>query len=206
MTFPDRKFDDAGAYCDAYFEQMAKAAASIDRARVAEAAAILGAAYSGGNTVFVCGNGGSSAIANTFLAVHLKLVRTDTDLKARVVSLSDNIPIMTAIANDISYDDVFAFQLGAQARDGDVLVTVSSSGNSENVVRAVTTARDAGMPVIAMTGFGGGRSRDMATVSLHVTADNYGVIEDTHQCLMHLLGQYLRQAHMPPALVAERTF
>ena len=206
MTFPERPYDSAAGYCDAYFERIAAAAASIDRTRVAEAAAILESAYREGRTLFVCGNGGSAAIANTFVPDHVKLVRTDTDLLARVISLSDNMPMITAIANDISYDDVFAYQLAVQARPGDVLATVSASGNSENVVRAARWARDNNMPVIALTGFDGGRSRELATVSLHVAADNYGVIEDTHQSLMHLLAQYIRQANMDAGLVAQRKF
>ena len=206
MTFPDRPFPDIAPYCDAYFERLAAAAASVDRDRLAAAADLLSDAYRDGRTVFVCGNGGSAAIAGTFVPDHVKLVRSDTDLIPRVVSLADNMSMITAIANDMDYAEVFAYQLATQARDGDLLIVVSASGDSENVVRAARWALGAGMPVIAMTGFSGGRLRDMATVSLHVEADNYGVIEDTHQSLMHLLAQYIRQAHMDPGLIAERKF
>ncbi|MEZ4764049.1 MAG: hypothetical protein R3C26_12965 [Calditrichia bacterium] len=83
---------------------------------------------------------------------------------------------------------------------------MSSSGNSENIVRAAAWAKENGIPVISLTGFEGGRSAQIADVNLHVTADNYGVIEDVHQSLMHVLAQYIRQAHMDEHLIQERKF
>jgi len=206
MTFPDRPFPDAGSYADAYFDRLAAASASVDRAALARAAAILETAYKKGATVYVCGNGGSAAIANTFVCDHGKLVQTDTALTARVISLSTNVPMMTAISNDAAYEDVFVYQLRTLGRPGDVLVTVSASGDSENVVRAAAWARENGLHVIALTGFAGGRTGGLADVHLHVEGDNYGVIEDTHQSLMHILAQFIRQAHMPEELVATRKF
>jgi phosphoheptose isomerase len=206
MTFPDSKFTDAGAYVDAYFEQTAKAAASVDREALAGAVEILKRAYEGGATLFVCGNGGSASISNHLACDHGKLLATDTDLLPHVQSLAANVEVITAIANDISYDQVFVHQLKLQAGAGDVVMTVSSSGDSENVARAARWARDNGLEVIALTGFEGGRTAELATVNLHVVADNYGVIEDVHQSLMHLMGQFLRQARMDDALIRERKF
>ena len=206
MTFPDKKFEEIAAFCDAYFERVSAAHASVDRGRLAEAARLLAEAYARGATLFVCGNGGSAAIANTFVCDHAKLIQTDTDLVPRVISLSDNVPMITAIANDISYDDVFLYQLRTAARPGDVLLTVSASGDSENVVRAAQWARDNGVDVVAFTGFFGGRTADFANVSVHAEGDNYGVIEDTHQSLMHILAQYIRLSRMGEDLIAERKF
>ncbi|MEE8393088.1 MAG: SIS domain-containing protein [Rhodospirillales bacterium] len=206
MTFPDDKYDGIGAYSDAYFERIAKAGASVDRGKLAEAAKMMEEAYRRRATLYVCGNGGSAAIANTFVCDHAKLVQTDTDLVPRVVSLSDNISMISAIANDLSYDQVFVYQLATAAVSGDVLVTISASGDSENVVRAAQWALDNGVDVIALSGFSGGRTAAMATVSLHVEADNYGVVEDTHQSLMHILAHYIRQSRMSPELIAERKF
>ena len=206
MTFPDSKFTDAGAYVDAYFEQTAKAAASVDREALAGAVEILKRAYEGGATLFVCGNGGSASISNHLACDHGKLLATDTDLLPHVQSLAANVEVITAIANDISYDQVFVHQLKLQADAGDVVMTVSSSGDSENVARAAGWARDNGLEVISLTGFEGGRTAEIATVNLHVRADNYGVIEDVHQSLMHLMGQFLRQARMDDALIRERKF
>ena len=206
MTFPDVSFADAGSYADAYFAEVRKAAESVDRTSLQRAAAILTQAYRDGGMVYSCGNGGSAAIANHLVCDHCKLVRTDTELRSRIYSLSSTMEIVTAISNDLSYDDVFVYQLRALAVPGDALITISSSGDSENIVRAAAWAKENGLPVMAMTGFSGGRSAGIADVNLHVTADNYGVIEDVHQSLMHILAQHIRQAHMDEETVRRRTF
>jgi D-sedoheptulose 7-phosphate isomerase len=206
MSFPDQKYSDANGYVDAYFFQVSEAAASVSRTKVEEAAAILTKAFSNGSMVYSCGNGGSAAIANHLVCDHCKLVRTDTDLTPRIVSLSTTVEMITAIGNDISYDEIFSYQLDALAVPDDVLITISSSGDSENIVRAAQLAKKKGMPVISMTGFSGGRSAEIADVNLHVTADNYGVIEDVHQSLMHILAQYVRHLHMDAATIRERKF
>jgi D-sedoheptulose 7-phosphate isomerase len=206
MTFPDKNFSDIGEFIDAYAEQVAKAFASVDRALLARAGDLLNTTYANGGTVYVCGNGGSAAISNHFHCDHLKGVQTDTALKPRVVSLSSTVETLTAIANDISFDEVFAYQLRTMADPGDVLVTVSSSGDSENVVRAAIWARENNVGVISFTGFTGGRTADIADINLHVDGDNYGVVEDVHQSLMHVLAQHLRLRHMDPDLIAGRKF
>lgn len=206
MTFPEQKIETAGAYCDAYFSALALAQASVDRELVARAVEVLRQAYSGGSTIYACGNGGSASISNHLACDHGKLLATDTDLVPRVHSLATNIEVITAVANDSDYGEVFVHQLRLIGEPGDVLITVSSSGDSENIVRAAQWARDAGLAVIAMTGFSGGRSAELATVNLHVAGDNYGIIEDVHQSLMHLLAQYLRQERMSEELIAQRKF
>lgn len=206
MTFPDRPYSDVGTFADDYFARTARAARSVDRTRLAKAARLLADAYARGASVYSCGNGGSASISNHLVCDHMKGVQTDTTLVPHVVSLSSNIEIVTAIANDIAYAEVFVFQLRSLARPGDVLITISSSGDSENVVRAARWARDNDVAVIAMTGFAGGRTAELATVHLHVDGDNYGVVEDTHQGLMHILAQYLRQSGMDEATIAKRNF
>ena len=206
MTFPDTPFTDAAGFVDAYASAVSDALASIDRAQFAAAAALLAAAYDAGRTVYVCGNGGSAAIANHLHCDHLKGIQTDTDVKPRVVSLVSGMETITAIANDISYADVFVYQLRTLADADDVLITVSSSGDSENVVRAVAWAKDNGVKVLALTGFVGGRSASMADVNVHVVGDNYGVVEDAHQSIMHMLAQYLRMQKMSPDLIRDRKF
>lgn len=206
MTFPDKAFPDVAKYCDAYYERLAQATASVDRERLKAAAKMLDLAIKRGAGVYVCGNGGSAAIADSFVCDLGKLVQTDTSVVVRIVSLAANVPMMTALANDASYDEVFVYQLRSLAKRGDVLITVSASGDSENVVQAAQWARDNSVHVIALTGFSGGRTAALAEINLHVDADNYGVVEDTHQSLMHILGQYLRMAHMPKDLIADRRF
>jgi len=206
MTFPDIKYEDAASYVDGYFDQIRKAARSVDKDRLVRAADILTDVYVNGGFVYSCGNGGSAAIANHLVCDHCKLVRTDTALTPRIVSLSTTVEIITAIGNDISYDEIFVYQLRALATPGDVLITISSSGDSENIVRAASWAKENNIPVISMTGFSGGRSAEIADVNLHVSADNYGVVEDVHQSLMHILAQYIRQSHMDEGLIKQRKF
>ena len=206
MTFPDKIFADAESYAGAYFAQINIAASSVNREKIERAAHVLAKTYSSDGTVYACGNGGSAAISNHLVCDHCKLVQTDTNLTPRIVSLSTTVEMITAIANDISYDEVFVYQLRSMAKPGDALITISSSGNSENIVRAAFWAKTNGIPVISMTGFSGGRSAEIADVNLHVNADNYGVIEDIHQSLMHILAQYIRQAHMAEDIVSQRKF
>ena len=206
MTFPDKKFASVAEYAGAYFDQGKAAAASVDAEKLEAAFVCLDAAYERGGMVYVCGNGGSASISNHLVCDHSKGGQTDTDLRPKVVSLSTNIEMITAIANDISFDDIFVYQLRTLAEDGDMLITISSSGDSENIVRAAGWAKEKRLDVIAFTGFDGGRSAKLATVNLHVESDNYGVVEDTHQSLMHILAQYIRLKRMDDGIIQERKF
>lgn len=206
MTFPDQKFDTISAYAGAYFDHGRKAQDSVDPEKLDAAFRLLDAAYGRGAVLYACGNGGSASISNHLACDHSKGVQTDTGLRPKVVSLSTNMEMVTAIANDIGYDEIFAYQLKTLAEAGDVLLTISSSGDSENIVRAAQWAKDNGLGVIAFTGFDGGRSGRLADVNLHVAGDNYGVIEDTHQSLMHILAQFIRNQHMDAATIPDRKF
>ena len=204
--FPAVPYALASTYSSDYFGELQRAAASVDMAQMDRAAEVLLGAYLRGGTVFSCGNGGSASIANHLQCDHLKGVRTGTDLLPKVVSLSNNVEVMTAIANDLSYDDVFSFQLESQSRPGDVLVAISSSGRSHNIVNAIEWAGMHGLTTVALTGFDGGRARELAEVALHVDCHNYGVVEDMHQSLMHALAQYVRQSRMAPETLESTTF
>jgi phosphoheptose isomerase len=204
--FPASPYVNAARYFSAYAEETARAASSVEEAALARGAAILLEAYKTGATVFSCGNGGSAAIANHLQCDHMKGVRTATDLSPRVTSLSVNIELLTAIANDLTYADVFAYQLQSQSRPGDVLMAVSSSGRSANIVRALEWARGHGLRTIALTGFDGGEARRISEVAIHVRGTNYGVIEDLHQTIMHALAQYIRQSRMTAAAISSNVF
>jgi D-sedoheptulose 7-phosphate isomerase/D-glycero-D-manno-heptose 1,7-bisphosphate phosphatase len=137
---------------------------------------------------------------------HVKNVRMATDLTPRVLSLSTNAELLTAIANDMGYENVFVHQLQSQSRPGDVLVAVSSSGRSPNIVRALAWARDNSLRTIAVTGFDGGAARTVAEVSVHVDCTNYGIVEDLHQAIMHALAQYIRQSRMTAETISASVF
>jgi len=206
VTFPNKRYSDIESYADDYFKEINLAASSIDGSKLRQAIEILIIAYNKGSMIFSCGNGGSAAIANHLVCDHCKPVRTDTDLVSRIYSLSTTVEIITAIGNDLSYDEIFEYQLKSLAKAGDVLITISSSGDSENIVRAANWAKQNNLPVISLTGFSGGRSAKIADVNLHVSAENYGVIEDVHQSIMHLLAQYIRLTHMEEELIGSRKF
>ena len=204
--FPDGQYALPSSYCDDYFNELAWAASSIDLEQVDRAASCSLTRYTAGATVFSCGNGGSAAISNHLQCDHLKGVRTETDLSPRVVSLSTNVELLTAIANDIGYEDVFTYQLQSQSRPGDILIAISSSGRSPNIVGALKWARKQDMHTIALTGFEGGDAKDVAEVAVHVNCKNYGIVEDLHQSVMHALAQYIRQSRMSEDLIPLCTF
>ena len=143
------------------------------------------------NNIYTIGNGASASIAQHWACDYTKGCKKG-GLRPRVISLAANIPLMTAISNDISYDDVYSFQLDALGQEGDVLVAISSSGNSPNVVKAIETAKSLKMKTIALTGFNGGKARELADISLHVDINEYEAAEDVHQAIMHMIAKYIR--------------
>lgn len=206
MTFPSIKYPAPGAFFTAYTAELARAAAAMDATSLDRAAALLRTAIRAQKMIYSCGNGGSCAISNHLLCDFAKGIQTDTGFRPHVASLSANTELITAIANDMKYEEVFAYQLNTLAAPGDVLITISSSGDSPNIVRAIEVAKDHKMQTIAFTGFGGGRSAKMADVNVHVPSDNYGVIEDLHQSVMHVLAQALRMEGMSDDKVAAAKF
>jgi D-sedoheptulose 7-phosphate isomerase len=205
-NFPNVSYTGIADYFADYQEMLARSLASLDMAAFERAAAVLDTAISNGQTVYVCGNGGSAAIANHWVCDFMKGLRTDTDLMPKIISLSANLELNMAIANDMEYAQVFVYPLQALANPQDVLLTISSSGNSENVVRAIDWANENKMKTISLDGFAGGRANKNAQTSLHIAANNYGLVEDCHHAIMHMLAHYLRMKHMPAARIADVTF
>ena len=144
------------------------------------------------NNIYTIGNGASASIAQHWACDYTKGCKQG-GLRPRVISLATNIPLMTAISNDISYDDVYSFQLEALGQEGDVLVAISSSGNSPNVVKAIETAKSLKIKTIALTGFSpNNKCAQLADISLHVDIQEYEAAEDVHQAIMHMIAKYIR--------------
>ena len=144
------------------------------------------------NNIFTIGNGASASIAQHWACDYTKGCKQG-GLRPRVISIAANIPLMKAIANDISYDDVYSFQLEALGQEGDVLVAISSSGNSPNVVKAIETAKSLKMKTIALTGFSpNNKCGRLADISLYVDIQEYEAAEDVHQAIMHMIAKYIR--------------
>lgn len=184
-------------FIEDYKEGFSKVVQAIEPADVAVAAELLRAAFERGRQIIIAGNGGSAATAS-----HMACDLAKTTLgkgaelparRIRVVALTDNVPLLTAWGNDVGYDCVFAEQLRNLAGAGDLLVVISASGNSPNIVAAVRTARELGMQSLALLGFEGGAVKSMADHSIVVRSTHYGFIEDAHSMLSHLLTDYLKQ-------------
>ena len=155
--------------------------------------AILASVTSGGK-VLACGNGGSAADAQHFAAEFVgRYERERPELAA--IALTTDSSILTAIANDYGYDEIFLLQLKYQLRSGDVVVGISASGNSPNVVKAIEFANENGAHTVGLSGFDGGRLRQLVKTSLHVQTEKgeYGPVEDVHMVLDHLVGGFLMQ-------------
>lgn len=143
-------------------------------------------------TVFFIGNGGSAATASHF-ANDLSIGTNDYDRPFRVISLTDNVPVITAISNDFGYDEIFVRQLRVLGKKGDVLVGISASGNSPNLLKAFDYAQSVGIKTVAITAFDGGQMKNLADDGIHVPTEprEYGPAEDVHMVLDHLVSAYL---------------
>lgn len=174
---------------DAYFAELAEAESRIDRSRLAEMIDALMEAYENGATVFICGNGGSAATASHICCDFNKGISMHHERKFRFCCLNDNVATMMAISNDISYEDVFLVQAEGRVADGDILVAISGSGNSPNVLKVAEYFRRTGNTVIGLTGYSGGKLAELSDVSVHVPVDDMQKAEDAHMSVLHLCAQ-----------------
>ena len=148
---------------------------------------LLETARKDGRRIYICGNGGSAATASHYVGDFNKGVSMGLNKRYRFESLGDNIPTMMAIANDISYDDIFVEPLKNKMDKGDIVIGISGSGNSENVVRAIEYANNYGGLTIGIVGYDGGRVKKLAQHSIHVNIDNMQIVEDVHMILDHVM-------------------
>jgi D-sedoheptulose 7-phosphate isomerase len=173
-------------------QEIQKGFKSIDLVNLAKVVDVLNNAIKRNSTIYTCGNGGSSSIAEHFVCDFLKGTATNTTVQPIIHSLSSCTPTVTAVANDISYDDIFSFQLEKYGNDGDILLCVSSSGNSPNILKALSAARKKNIESISLVGFSGGETKHLSDNCIHIPIENYGIVEDVHHSLMHMLAQYIR--------------
>jgi D-sedoheptulose 7-phosphate isomerase len=143
--------------------------------------------YERGGSIYICGNGGSAATASHYTNDFNKGISEYVDKKYRFVCLNDNFATVMAIANDISYDEVFSFQLNGRITKNDMLIAISGSGNSKNIIRAVEEAQKNGTKVLGMSGYRGGKLREMADYHMHVDIENMMVVEDVHMTFDHMM-------------------
>ena len=180
-----------GAFVTDYYQRFADALMAFDKGPMEEVLEVFDRVAEAGGIIWIAGNGGSAGIANHTVCDCSKGTYSEGQPPLRTVSLAANIPMLTALGNDTSYADVFSEQLKYYLTEKDALLVVSSSGNSPNVVKACEYANEAGVPTIAFVGFKGGRLKELARHVVHVNVDNYGIVEDAHQSLIHCLTQYM---------------
>ena len=173
---------------DSYVNTVIRALDDLDVGAVKTVATMLRAVRARGSTILVAGNGGSAATAS-HMVTDLMFGRGLPEPGLRVVGLIDNQSVVTATGNDVSFDEVFARQVRRLGRPGDLLVLISASGNSTNVIRAAEEARLLGVTVVALTGFDGGQLLDLSDIAIHVPTESgaYGPVEDAHLVVCHML-------------------
>lgn len=175
----------------AYFEREKEVIERLDYDEISEAVQAIKGAYERGATIYIFGNGGSAATASHFVCDFNKGICEKFDRKFNLICLSDNTPIFTAIANDISYDDVFYFQLKGRLKQNDLIIAISGSGNSKNVIKAVEYAKEIGTKVVGFTGYSGGRLKALSDYCMHVEVDDMQITEDLHMAFDHMMYRVL---------------
>ena len=184
------------SYPAQYRNRLIETLQAMDTTAVDRIIATLATARNEGRQIFVCGNGGSAASASHFTCDMVKgaSFQKDPAKRFKILALTDMMPTMTAYSNDVSYDAVFVEPLKNFARPGDVVMCISGSGNSPNVLRAMEYASSLGCRTIAMTGRDGGKLGPMAEVHLHVAAPHMGRIEDAHMVACHMIAYHFMEA------------
>lgn len=182
---------DFSAYARDYQARFRAAVDGWDLAALERITAVLVKARQDGHHVLVAGNGGSAAIANHLECDASKGTHVHGKPALMTRSLSANASMLTALGNDVGFESVFDKQVDYYGRPGDVVLLVSSSGNSPNVVNACRRAKELGLTTVAFVGFQGGKLKELADHTLHVPVPNYGIVEDMHQACVHLVTQFL---------------
>lgn len=177
-------------YSSEYMHRLEAALHSVDLDAVESVVNVLAAARHERRQVFTCGNGASAALASHF-AADLAKMASPGSRNFRAVALTDNVSLITAWANDSGYREVFSRQLTNLLREGDVLVAISCSGNSENVIAALEAARTLGGETIGLLGFDGGGARPLVDHSIWCGDSHYGIVEDVHFVICHIIANFL---------------
>ena len=196
MNFPKKKYIKIEDYFFDYLNVSNEVLKKIDMKILIKIANLLENKIKSNKNIFICGNGGSAAIANHYVADYLKLLRTNTKLKPKFISLVSNLELITAISNDINYDKIFSYQIESLANNNDLLIMISSSGNSKNLINALKIAKNKKMKIISFVGFNGGLIHKKSDLSLLSEVNNYGISEDIAHILMHIIIQFLRQKNL----------
>ena len=199
MTIPsESKLAQRTDFARQYIAGLKKCLDLLSHDQIAQVIGYLEAAIRSGSRIFIIGNGGSAATAshmacdlgkNTF-----KERYTDPENRFQVMALTDNTPWITALANDLGYDYIFSEQLKNLVADGDLVIAISGSGNSKNILEGINIAKELGAKVVGLRGFDGGKATELVDAFILVESDQYGYVEDIHMVLDHLLTSFFQLA------------
>jgi D-sedoheptulose 7-phosphate isomerase len=177
-------------FTEDYRKQLFDTISQLDLVKVDRAIEWLKEARSQNRHIFICGNGGSASTASHFACDIVKGASYNRATRFRIMALTDSLPTLTAYSNDVGYECVFVEQLKNFAERGDVLMAISGSGNSPNVLRAVEYANANGLKTMALTGRDGGKLGPMAQLNIQASVPHMGRIEDAHMIVCHMIGYY----------------
>ena len=193
MNFPNKKYPNIKSFKNDYFKSLSSTFNSINELNLVKIIQLLEKSYKkNGIKILVCGNGGSAAISNHFACDHQKIIYETGKIKPFIISLASNSSLMTAISNDNNYSAVFSDQIKQIGSKGDVLIVISSSGKSKNVINALKIAKRLSLKTISLTGFSGGLAKKISDYNIHIKSNNYGIIESMHHNIMNLISQYIK--------------
>jgi len=184
-------------FAQGYFSHLKSVLDKLDLESIEQLAAEFEDARNNGNTIFVAGNGGSATTASSMANdIGFDIIKkTGTKTPFKLLALTDNNAVLTAIANDVGYDNIFISQLKIHYRKGDKLLVISASGNSENVVRAANWVKEQGGKIIGFLGFEGGKLKELSDVTIHAITEvgEYGPVEDLHLIINHVLAHWFQE-------------
>lgn len=180
-----------------YFKKLKKAIDSVDKKGISMLIDKIHSAIGTERTLFIAGNGGSASTASHMACDFGKTILgknpREKSKRLRAICLNDNVPLMTAWGNDEGYEHIFSQQLVNLAKKDDFLIIITGSGNSSNVIEAIKTAKNIGVKTYGILGFDGGEAKNILDEYLLIKSDDYGVIEDIHMILVHLITDWLKK-------------
>ncbi|MEI9813407.1 MAG: SIS domain-containing protein, partial [Acidobacteriota bacterium] len=194
LAYTDKDATPQTAFLGSYIQSLRSALDTVNLNELEKAVTWFKEARDEGRRIFVLGNGGSASSASHFATDIVKGASYGHEKRFRIIALTDSMSTVTAYANDVSFDCVFAEQLKNFAEPGDVVLAISSSGNSPNVLRAVECANELGCRTIGMTGRDGGKLGPISQINLHVGEAHTGRIEDAHMVMCHMIAYYFMEA------------
>lgn len=193
MTYAAMNNEEQKNLIKSYFDREIEVIKRLNIDDINAAVQAIWAAYEREATIYIFGNGGSAATASHYVCDFNKGISEKKDKKFNFVCLNDNYPQMMAIANDISYDEVFRFPLINKLKPTDLVIGISGSGNSKNVIRAVEYAKEVGAPVVGITGYHGGKLKELSDYHMDVMEDDMQISEDLHMVFDHMMYFVLNQ-------------